>query len=121
MRFCYAHRRVCTSGFRYLAMKEGKKYEVYRGLQRPLVLYGLKGKYIYIGAGSIALGIISTLALLASAGIAYALPVLCVITGGGLIYTALGQRKGLHNKTRDKGIYVIETRINRHGTKNKKF
>lgn len=101
---------------------ERKEYEVYRGLQRPLVLYMFKGRYIYTGVGSIFAGIICTLVVLSQAGLMWGLLTLCMVTGGGLVYTALGQRQGLHSKTRSKGIYIVEARIHRHhGTKNQSF
>ncbi len=97
---------------------ERNEYEIYRGLQRPLVLYMFKGRFIYTGVGSIFAGLICTLVVLSQAGLIWGLLTLCLVSGGGLVYTALGQRQGLHRKTRSKGIYIIETRIHRqHGTK----
>ncbi len=103
-------------------MAEEKEYKVYRGLQRPLVLYMFKGRYIYTGVASLFGGLVATLAVLSQTELVWGLLTLCLVAGGGLTYTALGQRQGLHHKTRQQGIYLIETKIyHRYGTKTKVF
>lgn len=102
-------------------MLKSRQYAVYRGLQRPLVLYMFKGKYIYIGLATIFLGLICTFIVLATAGFLWAILTLALITGGGLTYTARGQSQGLHSKTKNEGVYVLEANIKQYGTKIKKL
>lgn len=104
-----------------MKVSETKSYEVYRGLQRPLVLYMFKGRYIYTGVGSIFAGLICTLVVLSQAGLMWGILSLCLISGGGLLYTALSQRQGLHSKARNRGIYIVEIKLHHaHETKNEK-
>lgn len=76
-------------------------YPIFKGLQRPLEFFGLQGRYIYWAAatagGSVAgfiLGFVAGLVLL----------VLAVAVGGVLI--VMKQRKGLHSKKSDSGIFI---------------
>ena len=57
------------------------EYPMFKGLQRPLEFMGIQGRYIYWAAGAIGLG-----------------------SGAALIL--LKQRKGLHSKKNDKGVFV---------------
>ena len=59
-------------------------YPIFKGLQRPLEFFGLQGRYIY-WAGLVLL-------------------VLAVAVGGVLI--VMKQRKGLHSKKSDNGIFI---------------
>ena len=76
-------------------------YPIFKGLQRPLEFFGLQGRYIYWAAatagGAVAgfiLGFVAGLVLL----------VLAVAVGGVLI--VMKQRKGLHSKKSDNGIFI---------------
>ena len=63
-------------------------YPIFKGLQRPLEFFGLQGRYIYWAA--------------ATAGGAVA--GFAVAVGGVLI--VMKQRKGLHSKKSDNGIFI---------------
>ncbi|MDM8242878.1 DUF4133 domain-containing protein [Phocaeicola barnesiae] len=87
--------------------KERFTYNVYKGLQKPLIFKGLKGKFIYIGGGCViaallVCAIVSTLTSFMWGGLT-----LCIVMFGGLGVTIILQRRGLHNKDRRKGIYII--------------
>lgn len=82
-------------------------YNVYKGLQRPLVFKAFKGKYIYWGIGiligSLVFGIIIAVAVSMLVG------AIVFIGGmvGGLLYIATKQKKGLHDKDKSKGVFII--------------
>lgn len=82
-------------------------FNVYKGLQKPLVFKAFKGKYIYWGigilVGSLVVGVIVIVTISMIVG------ALVFVGGmiGGLLYLATKQKKGLHNKDRSKGIYVM--------------
>ena len=76
--------------------KEHLSYNVYKGLQKPLIFKGFKGKFIYIGGACI------TLASFMWGGIT-----LVIVMFGGLGITSQLQRKGLHRKDKRKGIYIV--------------
>lgn len=86
------------------------RYEVYKGLQKPLVFQSFKGKFIYWGAGFAVLSLVNAIVFNFIGG--YMVGGLSMLTtlGGGLYFTAQRQKKGLHNKTKSKGIYIV-TRI----------
>ena len=84
-------------------------YPMFKGLQRPLEFMGLQGRYIYWAAGTAGatlLGFMLLYALLGFVvGIIFAVVTLC--TGAGLILVK--QKKGLHSKKEDKGIFVYSS------------
>lgn len=87
--------------------KEHLSYNVYKGLQKPLIFKGFKGKFIYIGGACIIsalllCAIVSTLASFMWGGIT-----LVIVMFGGLGITSQLQRKGLHKKDKRKGIYIV--------------
>jgi hypothetical protein len=93
------------------AMNAG--FEVYKGLQKPLVFKSLKGRYIYWGLSCVVSGFLAAVLLSVVVNFFCGLLALLVITGGGMGYTALQQKKGLHRKTRSSGIYILPTRWRR--------
>lgn len=82
-------------------------FEVYRGLQKPLVFKSLKGRYIYWGLACVVSGFLLAVILSVAINFLSGLLALVVITFGGLGCTAWQQRKGLHHKTRAKGAYLV--------------
>ena len=81
-------------------------YPVFKGLQKPLEFMGIQGRYIYwaaAAAGGAILGFIIGYCLL---GFLTGLIILVVALGFGAALIALKQRKGLHTKKEDKGVFV---------------
>lgn len=87
--------------------KQGREFELYKGLQKPLVFKSFKGKFIYWGVGSILFGLVSFMIIAPILSLWPALIAASIILGGGLGYTAINQKKGLHSKTRSKGIFIV--------------
>ena len=81
-------------------------YPLFKGLQRPLELMGLQGRYIYWAAATAGGAIIGFIAAYCLMGIIAGLIVLVVAitTGAGLIM--FKQRKGLHTKKNDQGVFI---------------
>lgn len=93
-------------------MKE-ETYLLYKGLKKPLVFKGLKGKYIYYAGGSFVgtmiLGVILSKIIGFFIGIALAFGI-----GGGLMWNVfrLQKTKGLFNKTVNRNeIHILPVRI----------
>ena len=84
-------------------------YPMFKGLQRPLEFMGLQGRYIYWAAATVGgtlLGFMLIYTLLGFlVGLIFAVVTLSV--GSGLII--LKQRKGLHSKKEDKGVFVYSS------------
>jgi len=91
-------------------------FYLYKGLKKPLVFFGLKGKYIFYAVGVIGSGVIAAL-ILSKFGLFGSLLGL-LLTAGGVYFIFRRQDKyGLYNKTKHfNQIFIFPNRI-----KNKKF
>ena len=90
-----------------------REFNVFKGLQRPLIYKGFKGKFIFWGLGSLLGGLVigAIISSVVSSFLGIVLGVGMVV--GGLYYTAQHQKKGLHSKKRDNRIYVPQIRFSR--------
>ena len=81
-------------------------YPLFRGLQRPLEFMGLQGRYIYWAAGAVGGAILGFIIAYCIAGFVAGLIVLVafVVTGAALVM--FKQRRGLHSKKVDCGVFV---------------
>lgn len=81
-------------------------YAMFKGLQRPLEFMGLQGRYITWAAITAAVGILGFMLVYVFAGfiIGLAFAVISISFGVGLILVK--QRRGLHSKKADKGIFI---------------
>jgi hypothetical protein len=82
------------------------RYPIYKGLQKPLIYRGFRGKFIAWGIGSLVIGLVS-------GGIIGALT--SMYLGGfftilnasaGMFYTFHRQKGGLYNRTRHRGVMI---------------
>lgn len=85
----------------------GRKYSVYKGLQKPLVFKGFKGKFIYWGLASLLSGLIFGALTMTLVNMWLGALVLVGSILGGLFYTAGKQKSGLHTKCRTRNIYIL--------------
>ena len=95
-----------------------RRYPVYKGLQKPLVFRGFRGKYIYWGLGSLLGGLVLGALTMSLVNMWLGAILLIGSITGGLLYIAGKQKKGLYNKSRPKGIFIHQVnfrRINRYG------
>ncbi|MFI5160479.1 MAG: plasmid transfer protein [Sphingobacteriales bacterium] len=83
-----------------------KRFAVYKGLQKPLVFRGFKGKFIYWGLGSILAGLVLGALTMSLINIWLGAIVLAGSMVGGLLYIASKQKKGLSSKTQASGIFI---------------
>ena len=81
-------------------------YPLFRGLQRPLEFMGLQGRYIYWAAGAVGGAIIGFIIAYIIGGFVAGLVTLVafVVTGAALVM--FKQRRGLHSKMVDRGVFV---------------
>ena len=81
-------------------------YPLFRGLQRPLEFMGLQGRYIYWAAGAVGGAILGFIIAYIIAGFVAGLValVIAVCVGAGMIL--LKQRRGLHSKKIEHGVFV---------------
>ncbi|AZB28355.1 DUF4133 domain-containing protein [Chryseobacterium balustinum] len=75
-------------------------FYLYKGLKKPLVFFGLKGKYIFYAGGVIAGGVVAAL-ILSKLGLLGSLLGL-IVTGGGVYFIFKRQDNyGLYDKTKN--------------------
>ena len=81
-------------------------YPLFKGLQRPLEVMGLQGRYIYWAAGAIGGAIVGFILAYCLLGFLAGLIALVVSLGIGAAFIFMKQRKGLHSKKEDKGVFM---------------
>ena len=79
---------------------------MFKGLQRPLELMGLQGRYIYWAAAAAGGAIVGFIVMYIVLGFVAGLITLVASVGVGAALIMLKQRKGLHTKKCEKGIFV---------------
>lgn len=93
-----------------MATTNDDKYPVfnaYKGLQKPLMFRGFKGKFIYMGFGSIIGALVLCVIVSTIASFMWGGLTLVVVMVGGLALTASQQKKGLHKKDKRKGVFIV--------------
>ena len=75
-------------------------FYLYKGLKKPLVFFGLKGKYIFFAVGVIGGGVISAL-VLSKFGLLGSLLGLAVTAGGVYLIFKRQDQYGLYDKTKN--------------------
>ena len=87
-------------------------FYLYKGLKKPLVFFGLKGKYIFYAVGIIGGGVIAAL-VLSKFGLLGSLLGL-VVTAGGVYFIFKRQDKyGLYDKTKNfNQVFIFPKRFN---------
>ena len=81
-------------------------YLLFKGLQRPLELMGLQGRYIYWAAGAVGGAILGFILAYCLIGFLAGLLTLVASLAVGAGFILLKQRKGLHSKKNDKGVFI---------------
>lgn len=89
----------------------GRRFAVYKGLERPLIYKGFRGKFIYWGIGAVLSGLVLGSVTMAMVNMWLGAIVLVGFIAGGLVYIASRQKRGLHDKTRHRGIYLVSPLI----------
>lgn len=89
----------------------GRRFAVYKGLERPLIYKGFRGKFIYWGIGAVLSGLVLGSVTMAVVNMWLGALVLVGFIAGGLVYIASRQKRGLHDKARHRGIYLVSPLI----------
>ena len=87
-------------------------FYLYKGLKKPLVFFGLKGKYIFYAVGVIGSGVIAAL-VLSKFGLLGSLLGLAVTAGGVYFIFKRQDKYGLYDKTKNfNQIFIFPKRFN---------
>ncbi len=81
-------------------------YPLFKGLQRPLEFMGIQGRYIYWAAATAGAAIVGFILGYCLLSFVVGLIVLGVSLSVGSALIMLKQRKGLHSKKDDKGVFI---------------
>ena len=81
-------------------------YPVFKGLQKPLEFMGIQGRYIYWAAGAAGGAIFGFILGYCIVGFIVGLIILAVALSAGIGMIMIKQKKGLHSKKNDNGIFV---------------
>lgn len=90
-----------------------REFMIYKGLQKPLIYRGFQGKFIAWGVVCLVLGLVVGGAVSAIVNIMLGCVMMLGVIVGGLFYTSIQQKKGLHNKSKQKGIFSIRCDLKR--------
>ncbi len=83
-----------------------ERYPIYKGLQKPLIYRGFKGKFIYWGLGTLICGLAVGGLIGAMTNIYVGGFFTLVLMSAGLAYTFMKQADGLHDKTLHRGVFI---------------
>lgn len=86
-------------------------FPVYKGLQKPLMYRGFKGKFIAYGIASLIMGLVLGGVLGSITNMFLGGTVMVASIVGGLFLTASLQKKGLHSKTRNIGVFIHPVKL----------
>lgn len=81
-------------------------YPVFKGLQRPLEFMGIQGRYIYWAAGTAGGAIAGFIVAYCLLGFVAGLIVLVAALSAGAALIFIKQKKGLHTKRNEHGVFV---------------
>lgn len=89
-------------------MDSNEEFEVYKGLQKPLVFKTYKGRFIYWMAGGLFASFI--LCVICCVAISYLVGGIALVGGGSFTayYVNTKQKDGIHSKNKKKGIVFIK-------------
>lgn len=88
-----------------------RRYAIYKGLQKPLVYKGFKGRYMYWVIGFVLLAIVLGGLIGVIIHFAAGIVLMALVAGGGIYYCSVRQKGGLYDKTRDRGIFLFQTNL----------
>lgn len=81
-------------------------YPVFKGLQKPLEFMGIRGRFLTLAAAAIGVSFVGFIVFSIALGKLAGFIAMLVMAVIGLVTIFIKQRGGLHNKRRDKGIYI---------------
>ena len=82
------------------------RYSIYKGLQKPLIYKGFKGRFIAWGIGSLITGLLTGGFIGAATNMYLGGFLTITIITAGLFITFQVQKRGLYSKSRQQGIFI---------------
>ncbi|WP_426330087.1 plasmid transfer protein [Pedobacter sp. R-06] len=85
---------------------EAKKFQVYKGLQRPLTYKGFKGRFIYWGLGILLSSLVLGAIIMATVNMYLGALLMIGLIVSGFLWLATRQKRGLYDKNMLNGIFI---------------
>lgn len=86
---------------------------VYRGIQKPLEFMGLRGRYVYIGAGAAVVAILLFIVGFILVGLLFSFILVLLLLSTAISWILVQQKRGLHTKKVLEGTYIVNTLFER--------
>lgn len=83
-------------------------YPVFKGLQMPLQMMGVRGRFLVFAAITVLAAILGFFVCYAIFGMAFATVFALVSGGGGYGFILVKQKRGLHDKKRNHSVNVYQ-------------
>jgi hypothetical protein len=81
-------------------------YPVYKGLQKPLEFMGIRGRFLTLAAAAIGVSFVGFIVFSIALGKLAGFIAMLVMAAAGQVTIYVKQRGGLHNKRKDRGIFI---------------
>lgn len=88
-------------------------YPVFKGLQKPLEFMGIRGRFLTLAAAAIGVSFVGFIVFSIALGKLAGFVAMLVMAAAGLMTIYVKQRGGLHNKKRDRGIFIYHNLFKR--------
>lgn len=88
-------------------------YPVFKGLQKPLEFMGIRGQFLTLAAAAIGVSFVGFIVFSIALGKLAGFIAMLVMAVTGLVTIYVKQRGGLHNKKRNRGIYIYHNLFRR--------
>lgn len=88
-------------------------YPVFKGLQKPLEFMGIRGRFLTLAAAAIGVSFVGFIVFSIALGKLAGFVAMLVMAAAGLVTIYVKQRGGLHNKKRDRGIFIYHNLFKR--------
>ena len=88
-------------------------YPVFKGLQKPLEFMGIRGRFLTLAAAAIGVSFVGFIVFSIALGKLAGFIAILVMAVTGLVTIYVKQRGGLHNKKRNRGIYIYHNLFRR--------
>lgn len=85
------------------------RYPVFKGIQKPLEFMGIRGRFLMFAAATIGMSFLGYIVAAIFMGKLAGFIAMVVIAGVGLASIYIKQKEGLHNKRRDRGIFIYKS------------
>lgn len=88
-------------------------YPVFKGLQKPLEFMGIRGRFLTLAAAAVGVSFVGFIVFSIALGKLAGFVAMLVMAAAGLVTIYVKQRGGLHNKKRDRGIFIYHNLFKR--------